>query len=172
MSRTLTITTAVALILVAAAAASGRADVDKVWVNGIERSFTVTGAPQAATTTPLFVIAPIDPAHPLHSAADAASKGFGAHDHVMRLPSGASTYETNCALTLVVPGARAKPGANILVRQTLTPAGTKPLVYAVRLGHMVPLNRASRITAASAAHLITTVGTGVKFGCTIRAAGA
>lgn len=170
MRRTLTVTTALALILATAAAAAGRADVDKVWVNGSQRSFTVTGPARAATTTRLFVIAPIHLAHPLHPAADAAGKGFGAHDHVMQLPPGSRTYETNCALTLVVPGARAKPGANVLVRQTLTPAGTKPLVYAVRLGRMVPLDRASRITAAVAAHLVTTVATGEMFGCTVESA--
>jgi hypothetical protein len=169
MIRALTIAS-VALILVASAAAAGGTDIDKVWVNGAKKSFIVTGPPRARTTTPLFVIAPIDPAHPLHSAADAASKGFGAHDHVMQVPPGASSFKTNCALTLVVPGPRAKVGTNILVRPTLTPAGTKPLVYAVRLGRIVPLNRASRITAASASHLVATVNTGVEIGCTVAAA--
>jgi hypothetical protein len=172
VSRTLTIATTAILLLVLAAPATAtvRADVDKVWVSGTQRSFTVTGPPRAAATTPLFVIAPINPAHPLHPAADAMTKGFRAHDHVVQLPHGRTTYKTNCALTLVVPGPRAKPGKNILVRTTLTPAGTKPLVYAVRLGHMRPLDRASRITAAAAAHLVTTVNTGIKLGCTISAA--
>ena len=170
MLRTLAIAIAAALIVIATAAAAVRTDIDKVWVNGKTRSFVVTGQANATRTTALYVIAPIEPAHPLHPAADAAGKGFGAHDHVMQLPPGAATYKTNCALTLVVPGSRAKPGTNVLARPTLTPAGTKPLVYAVRLGRMVPLDRASRITAATAAHLTTTIDTGVKFGCTVKRA--
>ena len=157
-------------ILAATATAAVRADVDKVWVNGIQRSFTITGPSQAAKSTPLFVIAPINPTHPLHPAADAMTKGFGAHDHVIQVPTGRTTFKTNCALTLVVPGSRGKPGKNILVRTTLTPAGTKPLVYAVRLGHMLPLDRGGRITAAAAAHLVRSVNTGVELGCTIHAA--
>lgn len=157
-----------ALVLVAAVAAARRADIDKVWVNGTVHTFTVTGPGTTHGETALYVIAPVDPAHPLHPLADARSKGFGAHDHVIADPHPGSAYKTTCDLTLAVPGPKAKPGATVRWRMTLTPAGKKPLLYAADLGHgLVPLTSAARIAEARERGLARFVDTKVLLACTI-----
>lgn len=166
--RTTLLTMAVTLVVVAAAAAAPRPDVDKVWVNGTVHTFTVTGPGSPHGATPLYVIAPVDPAHPLHPLADAKAKGFGAHDHVIADPHANSAFKTTCELTLVVPGSKAKQGTNVRSRVTLTPAGMKPLLYAASLGHgLVPLTSAARIRAAHERGLARFVDTKVLLACTV-----
>lgn len=155
-----------ALAFLAGAQAAG--DVDGVWVDGAVHNLVVTGPPAAkAKATPLYVIAPVSAAHPLHPLADAKTHGFGAHDHVIQLAHPASAFHGACELTLVVPGPRASPGS-IATRQTLTPAGRKPLLYAARMaGKLLMLDRASRIAEAHRLGLATLVDVHVRFACTV-----
>ncbi len=126
----------VLLLLAAAFAAPAAAGppADGVWVNGSVHNLVVTGpASASAHAIPLYVIAPVSAAHPLHPLADAKTHGFGAHDHVIALTHPNNTYHGACDLTLVVPGPKATAGKTIQTRPTLTPAGIKPLLYAARL---------------------------------------
>lgn len=166
---------AVVLVLFAiggsvAAAGVVAADQDGVWVNGVVHALIVTGpAPRSAAATPLYVIAPISPAHPLHPLADARTHGFGAHDHVIQLAQPGATFHGTCDLTLVVPGPAARLGSNVRARRTLTPPGTKPLLYAARLGgRFEPLDHAARIQQAIRAGLAAAVDTHVRLACTIK----
>ncbi len=150
--------------------AAGRSgDVDGVWIDGRVHDLLVTGpAPAGARATPLYVIAPISPLHPLHPLADAASHGFGAHDHVLRLAHPAGTFHGACELTLVLPGPKARPGTDVEGRATQTPAGRKLLLYAARLdGKLLPLDRAGRIRRARALGLATAVDTHTALACTV-----
>jgi hypothetical protein len=150
-----------------AATDAAAADQDAVWVNGVVHTFVVTGPVPANPThvAPLYVIAPISPTHPLHPLADARTHGFGAHDHVIAVAS----FRGVCELTLVVPGPRAVMNRSVEARDTLTPAGTKPLLYAARLGgRLVPLDRAARIQRAHALGLATLVDTHVGFVCSVQ----
>lgn len=157
-----------ALVFAASTLAAPRADIDKVWVTGAIHSFMITGPGNAKNATPLYIIAPVDPAHPLHPLADARTKGFGAHDHVIADPHPGSAYRTTCDLTLTVPGPKAKTGKNVLFRLTLTPAGRRPLLYAANLGHgMQMLTAAARITEAKKLGLARFVDTGTLLACTI-----
>jgi hypothetical protein len=144
-------------------------DVDAVWVNGIAHNLVVTGpASPGAHTVPLYVIAPVSPAHPLHPLADAKTHGFGAHDHVIALPKGATTFHGACELTLVVPGPKGRPGTTIAARATSTPAGTRPLLDAARLhDSLLPLNSAARIVKAQRLRLATLVDTHTAVACTV-----
>lgn len=151
-----------------AAAATSRPGIDRVWVNGTVHTFTVTGPGSAHGATPLYVIAPVDPAHPLHPLATAKAKGFGAHDHVIADPHLSTVFKTSCDLTLIVPGTKAKPNVNVRWRLTLTPAGKKPLLYAADLGHgLVPLTSAARIADARKRGLATLVDTKILLACAI-----
>ena len=124
--------------------------------------------PATAKATPLYVIAPVSAAHPLHPLPDAATHGFGAHDHVIQLADPARSFHGVCDLTLVVPGPKAAPGISVETRPTLTPAGRKPLLYAARLGSkLLPLDRASRIAEARQLHLATLIDTHTRLACTI-----
>lgn len=144
----------------AAVARSG----DGVWVDGKVHGL-VTGPPKAGApkhAVPLYVIAPVSAAHPLHALASARTKGFGAHDHVM-----ASVYDGPCDLTLVVPGPRAGT-AGVRTRMTLTPAGTKPLVYAALVGgRLQPLTSAATIDAAAKAGVVKRIDTHTVISCTV-----
>jgi hypothetical protein len=156
---------AVLAALLVAGAASAAGTGDGVWVNGVRHPL-VTGPPSGSTThpVPLYVVAPVDPAAPLHPLADARTHGFGAHDHVIAPGSGART----CDLQLVVPGPKARVGRTVWVRSTLTPAGVKPLAYAVRIGAAVePLTWVSRVRHAVGLGLARTIDTGVVLGCTV-----
>jgi len=145
--------------------------VDGVWVNGTVHKL-VTGPPPANAKHPirLYVIAPVSSAHPLHPLAFAKPLSFGAHDHVAALSNPKAGYHGSCDLTLVVPGPKARPASNVDVRRTLTPAGTKPLLYEARLdGKLAPLNGAARIEHAQTLGLATLVNTGTIISCTITA---
>ena len=159
----------VLLLLAAAFAASAAAGppIDGVWAGGTVDNLVVTGpAAASAHAVPLYVIAPVSAAHPLHVRADAETHGFGAHDHVIALRK--STYHGACDLTLVVPGPKAKAGKTVQTRLTLTPAGTKPLLYAARLGtKVVPLTSATRIQAAKRLALATLIDTHTLVACTV-----
>jgi hypothetical protein len=137
---------------------------DGVWVNGTVYSL-VTGPPKTTApkdVQPLYVIAPVSAAHPLHSFASAAAHGFGAHDHVT-----ASVFAGPCDITLVMPGPKAGRTA-VRMRTTLTPAGTKPLVYAALLGgRMQPLTSAARIDEAKRAGLVVAVDTHTVIYCAV-----
>ena len=138
---------------------------DGVWVGGTVHGL-VTGPPSGGTEHPeaLYVIGPVSRSHPLHSLADARKHGFGAHDHVA-----ASVFSGPCDLMLVVPGHKAAKGS-IETRMTLTPTGTHPLVYAVRLdGRMLPLTSAARIRQAQTSGLVSTVNTHNVISCTVSA---
>lgn len=141
---------------------------DGVWVDGTVHNLVVTGpAPANAKPTPLYVIAPVSAAHPLHPLADARTHGFGAHDHVIALAHPGSAFHGACELTLVVPGRKATPGS-IAARPTLTPAGRKPLLYAARMGGKLQmLDRASRIVEAQRIGLATLVDVHVRFACSV-----
>jgi hypothetical protein len=159
-------TTAAALLaMLTAAATATAAAADGVWVNGVRHPL-VTGAP---TTTrghplPLYVIAPVDPSRPLHPLADARTHGFGAHDHVIAI----SHAQRTCDLQLVVAGPKAKTGHNVRARMTMTPAGVKPLLYAVRLGaRMQPLTWAARISRATTLGLARIIDTETVIGCSV-----
>ena len=161
----------VLLLLAAAFAAPAAAGppVDGVWVDGSVHNLVVTGpAPAGAHAIPLFVIAPVSAAHPLHPFADAKTHGFGAHDHVIALAHPNSTYHGACDLTLVVPGPRATAGNTIRRRPTLTPAGIKPLLYAARLDNkLLPLTSAARIQTAKHLRLATLIDTHNLVACTV-----
>lgn len=162
-----------ALALLAASTTSGASThlragfVDGVWVDGIVHNLA-TGPPPAGAKhpIPLYVVAPVSAAHPLHPLLYAKPLGFGAHDHVAEIPKGA--YHGLCDLTLVVPGPKAKLGSNVQARQTLTPAASKPLLYRARLGGaMEALNWVSRIKRAQSLGLATLVDTKTVIGCAI-----
>jgi len=139
-----------------------------VWVDGAVHDFSATGlASTAAHSVPLYVIAPVDPRHPLHSAADAASEGFGAHDHVIGLADPTRTFAGVCHLELVVPGPRSTP-ATVRSRRTLTPEGTRPLLYEARLGtRLRPLTSAAAVVAARRRGLAALVDTGRLLVCSV-----
>lgn len=157
-----------AAALSAAALAAGR-DADGVWVNGAVHNLAVTGpAPTNAHAIPLYVIAPVSATHPLHPLADAKTHGFGAHDHVIALAHPNSTFHGACDLTLVVPGPKATAGKTIKTRPTLTPAGTKPLLYAAPLDNkLLPLTSAARIQTAKHLGLATLIDTHNLVACTV-----
>ena len=160
---------AVAGLAGAALAAPPAGDVDGVWVGGTIHNLVVTGpAKPGAAATPLYVIAPVASTRPLHPLADARTHGFGAHDHVIGLARPAETFNGACDLTLLVPGPKAKLGANVMARPTATPSGAHPLLYAVRLGgRLVPLNSAARIGAARKSGLAVAVDTHTLVACTV-----
>lgn len=164
-------TTAAAVLLAAGALAAGPAPAvaDGVWVDGVVHDLAVTGpAPAGAHATPLYVIAPVSPAHPLHALADAKTHGFGAHDHVINLANPGATFHGACDLTLVVPGAKGALGRSIQARHTLTPAGAHPLLYAARLGSkLLPLTSTARIAAAKHAGLASLIDTHTPVACTV-----
>jgi hypothetical protein len=155
-----------AVLALAATLAGGAAarNGDGVWVDGKVHGL-VTGLPKTsnpANVAPLYVIAPVDAAHPLHALAAALTKGFGAHDHV--LPS---VLDGPCDITLVVPGAKAGPNG-IRTRATLTPAGNMLLVYAARVGgRMEPLTSVSTIAAAAKAGLVKRIDTHTVLSCKV-----
>jgi hypothetical protein len=164
----------VSIIAAAAAAllplpATAAGDVDGVWANGTVHNLVVTGpAPAGAHAIPLYVIAPVSAAHPLHPLADAKTHGFGAHDHVIALPKNANTFNGACDLTLVVPGPHGHPGTTIAVRMTMTPAGRRPLLDAARLhGKLQPLTSSTRVIAARRLGLATLVDTQTLVACTV-----
>ena len=166
--------TAGAVLAVCAAALSAAAlaaggDADGVWVNGTVHNLVVTGpAPANTHAIPLYVIGPVSAAHPLHPLADAKTHGFGAHDHVIALAHAISTFHGACDLTLVVPGPNAKAGNTIQTRPTLTPAGTKPLLYAARLGNkLLPLTSAAKVQAAKRLGLATLIDTRNHVACSV-----
>ena len=174
----LMLTAAAALALLAVTTTSGATGrhqagfVDGVWIDGVVHGLS-TGPPPAGAkhVIPLYVIAPVSAAHPLHPLAFAKPLGFGAHDHVAAVPNAGSAYRGLCDLTLVVPGPKAKLGSNVAARQTLTPAATKPLLYRAELGGtMEPLNWVSRIKQARALGLATLVDTKTVIGCAITSA--
>jgi hypothetical protein len=161
----------VLLLLVAAFAepAAAGPPADGVWVNGTVHNLVVTGPASAnAHAIPLYVIAPLSAAHPLHPLADAKTHGFGAHDHVIALTHPSDTYHGACDLTLVAPGPKAKAGKTIQTRPTLTPVGIKPLLYASRLDNKLrPLNSAARIQTARHLRLATLIDTHNLVACTV-----
>jgi hypothetical protein len=161
----------VLLLLTAALAAPAAAGptVDGVWVDGSVHNLVVTGpASAAAHAIPLFVIAPVSAAHTLHPLADAKTHGFGAHDHVIALAHPNNSYHGACDLTLVVPGPKATAGKTIRTRPTLTPPGTKPLLYAVRLDKkLLPLTSATRIQTAKHLRLASLIDTHNLVACTV-----
>ncbi len=166
---TLVIAVLVAVALAAAQAGQAQGpEIDQAWVGGTLYDFLVTGPVQSAppgSAAPLYVIAPVDAAQPLHPEADAETHGFGAHDHVLQVPAG-SAFRGVCDLTLVVPGANGKPGVNVASRMTLTPAGPRPLVYAANLGQgMQALTSADAIQTAVSLGLVAVVDTKTMLGC-------
>jgi hypothetical protein len=165
-------TLGVTLLLAATATGAPFAAVDNVWVGGTIHRFVVTGPASAgAPTTPLYVIASIDPSHPLHALADAKTKGFGAHDHVIAGSHANGAWKTVCKLTLVLPGTRARVGTNALLRETMTQLGRRRLVYAANLGGgMKPLTSAARIQRARELGLASLAVTQSSFNCTIQPA--
>lgn len=160
---------AVCAAALSAAALAAGGDADGVWVNGTVHKLVVTGpAPANAHAIPLYVIAPVSAAHPLHPLADAKTHGFGAHDHVIALAHPNSTFHGACDLTLVVPGPKATPGKTIQTRPTLTPAATKPLLYAARLDNkLLPLTSAARIQTAKHLGLANLIDTHNPVACTV-----
>ena len=164
------LTLACALLLATGALAGGVAPpLDGVWVDGVVHNLAVTGpAPSGAHPVPLYVIAPVASAHPLHPLADAKTHGFGAHDHVIDLANPGVTFRGACDLTLVVPGPKGALGRTIQGRRTLTPAGTRPLLYAARLrSKLLPLTSAARIAKAEHAGLAGLVDTHTLVACTV-----
>lgn len=171
MPRTRLATAAVsitALALGAGAATAARAD--GVWIDGkVYVLLTGPPPPGASHRVPLYAIAPVDASHPLHPLADARRHGFGAHDHVLGAAARAAGFAGVCELELVVPGPNAAVGKTALARRTLTPAGPRPLLYAVRLGgSVVRLTAASAIARAARARLATIVDTGTRIACHVR----
>jgi hypothetical protein len=156
-----------AALVAAGASAAPPPSSDGVWVDGTVDALAVTGpAPAGAHVMPLYVIAPVSPAHPLHVFADARTHGFGAHDHVIALAPG-TTYHGACDLNIIVPGPGARP-TSIKTRKTLTPAGTHPLLYAALLGGKLrPLTSAARITTAIHLGLAHPIDTHTPLACTI-----
>jgi len=127
----------------------------------------VTGPYSQATPHALYIIAPIDAAHPQHPLDDARTHGYGIHDHVFSLPAGKEAFSGVCNQMLVVPGAKAKIHVNVEVHQTQTPLGRKPLLFRARLGHaLVNLTSAARIQRAMRLGLARVIGAGT-LGCTI-----
>ncbi|HEY7892184.1 MAG TPA: hypothetical protein VIC05_08255 [Solirubrobacteraceae bacterium] len=170
MKRLFLLGVAIAVCALSAASGVGAAGhVDGVWVNGTIHNLLVTGpAAAGARAMPLYVIAPVSATHPLHPLADAKTHGFGAHDHVVSLARPSVTFHGACDLTLVVPGPKAVLGKTVAARLTLTPAGSKPLLYAALLGgNLTPLNAASRIKAAAHAGLAALVDTHNLVACTV-----
>lgn len=159
-------TSALALGLAVTGAASGGGE--GVWVNGVVHDLEATGlASTADHSVPLYVIASVNPSHPLHSRADAETEGFGAHDHVIGLADPARTFHGVCHLELVVPGPHSSP-ATVRARRTLTPEGTRPLLYAARLGErMRPLTSAANVVAARRRGLAALVDTGRLLVCSV-----
>jgi hypothetical protein len=143
--------------------------VDGVWIDGVVHGLSTGPAPAGAKhPIPLYVIAPISAAHPLHPLAFAKPLGFGAHDHVAAIPDPKAAYHGTCDLMLVVPGAKGRLGSNVEGRQTLTPTALKPLLYRARLdGVMTPLNSATRIKRARALGLAKVIDTRTVIACTI-----
>lgn len=164
MNRLILCSATLVIALTLAGSAAARSG-DGVWVDGKVHGL-VTGPPKAGapkSILPLYVIAPVSAAHPLHALASARTKGFGAHDHVM-----ASVYDGPCDLTLVVPGPRAGAGG-IRTRMTLTPAGKKPLAYAALVGgRMQPLTSVATIDAAATAGLVKRIDTHTVISCTVQ----
>jgi hypothetical protein len=155
---------------VTASSAHSRAGfTDGVWVDGVVHDLATGPGPATPKhAIPLYVISPVSAAHPLHPLAFAKPLGFGAHDHVAQIPNPKATYRGVCDLQLVVPGPKAKLGTTVLARRTLTPAATKPLLHAARLGgRLVPLNSVSRIQQARRAGLAMLVDTQVTIACVI-----
>jgi hypothetical protein len=179
MTRKLSIlVAAVAAALFAASAILGAAThtraafVDGVWVDGSVHALS-TGPPpsNAKHPIPLYVIAPVSATHPLHPLPFAKPLGFGAHDHVADVPDPQAGYHGTCDLSLVVPGPKAKLGSNVQARRTLTPAGTKPLLYEVRFdGKLTPLTWGARSKHAQTLGLAAVVNTNTIIGCSISAA--
>lgn len=164
----------VAALLAVPTALAAVTSSDGVWANGTVHHLVVTGlaptspAPTGTQATPLYVIAPVSASRPLHPAADAMTKGFGAHDHVIALAHHAASSRGTCDLTLVVPGPNAQLGQTVKARSTVTPDGPKPLLYAVRVGkNFVPLTWASRIRHAVRDGLATAVDTQTYLTCTV-----
>jgi hypothetical protein len=163
--RLLAVATALAAFAATALAAEPG---DGVWVDGTVHQLVTGPPPTAGKPVRLYVIAPVSRAHPLHPLASARTHGFGAHDHVIALTNQSTTFHGLCDLTLVVPGPKARLGANVEARSTLTPAGRKPLLYAARLdGHLVPLTWPSRIRRADQQGLAALVDTHTTLGCTV-----
>lgn len=160
---------AAAALALLASTASAAGDADGVWLDGVVHNLVVTGpAAASARPVPLYVIAPVSSAHPLHPLADARTHGFGAHDHVIALPPTAKSFHGVCDLTLVVPGPKAVIGSTVKARPTLTPAGEKPLLDAARLnGHLLPLTSASRIVEAHQQGRATLIDTHTDLACTV-----
>lgn len=169
MYRLLLLALAAAALAVPASAAPATGDVDGVWVGGAIHDLVVTGpAAAGAHAVPLYVIAPVSSARPLHPLADAKTHGFGAHDHVIGLTKPAATFHGACDLTLVVPGPKGRPGRTIAVRRTATPAGPRPLLDAVRLGgRLQPLTSAARVVTARRLGLAILVDTHTVVACTV-----
>lgn len=167
------IAASVMLVVAAAALGAPSAELDGVWVNGTIHRFSVTmltdpGKP----TTPLYAIAPVHLSDPLHPLASARTKGFGAHDHVIAYANPKVAFKTVCKIMLTLPGAGAKVGTNILTRQTMTPLGQRPLLYAAKLGTgMKPLTSVARIQQARRLGLAKLSSTPAVFDCTIQPAG-
>jgi hypothetical protein len=163
----LTVSFGTAVLAAGALAAPRAGGVDGVWANGTAHDLAVTGpAMPGAHAVPLYVIAPVSAAHPLHPLADARTHGFGAHDHVIALTG--TTYHGACDLTLVVPGPKAAPGSSVETRTTETPAGPHPLLYAARLdGKLLPLTSAARIAAAKRVQLARLIDTHTDVACTV-----
>lgn len=164
----LALATSVVLALGAAIGGAASTGGEGVWVNGVVHDFAATGLdPTATHSVPLYVIAPVDPRHPLHPKADAETEGFGAHDHVIALADPARTFNGVCALELVVPGPAATP-ATVRSRRTLTPEGPRPLLYAVRIGStMHPLTSAAAVDAARRRGVAALVDTGRLLVCSV-----
>lgn len=163
-----------ATLVVAVAAIGAPADeVDGVWVDGTIHRFSATvPATPGKPTTPLYAIAPVHPSNPLHPLVSARTKGFGAHDHVIADPTPKASFKTVCKVTLTLPGARARVGTNVLIRQTMTPLGRWPLLYAANLGTgMKPLTSVARIERSRQLGLAKSVATPAVFNCTIQPAG-
>ncbi len=113
------------LVVAVAAIGAPAAEVDGVWVDGTIHRFSATvPATPGKPPTPLYAMAPVHPSDPLHPLVSARTKGFGAHDHVVADPTPNASFKTVCKVTLTLPGARAKVGTNVLIRQTDDPTRT------------------------------------------------
>ena len=169
----LAITASLTLVGATATLGAPGAELDGVWVNGTIHRFSATVLTDPAkTATPLYAIAPVHSSHPLHPLASAMTKGFGAHDHVIAYANPRVAFKSVCKVTLTLPGAGAKVGTNILIRQTLTPLGRKRLLYAANLGKgMTPLTSVARIQRARQLGLAKFLGTPAVFDCTIQPTG-
>jgi hypothetical protein len=84
-----------------------------------------------------------------------------------------TNFHGACDLTLVVPGPKGVPGENVEGRRTLTPAGTRLLLYAARIGgKLLPLDSAARIATARRLALATAIDTQTVLACTVSPRGA